>query len=527
MQCRHIGTSIISLYLQECTGLFNEVLKRAALMTEPATFQIADINVSALREAVSKIAHTGYSETRVRERLGLHDLADLNWRALPMYREERLAARDPLDQAIDLFLLQGALAANELDRWLAASDREILSRSGLLVVDETGLARARASLFPAGDCLIFSDHAWPELSHPGYTRVPYDQVMFVGQDSRHLARCTVRRPVRSALDLCTGSGIQALLSAAHSERVLAVDINPRAVRCTRFNAHALGVNNLQAVAGDLFEPAGGERFDLITANPPFVPSPLNTLEFRDGGRSGEEIQMRIVKGLPHHLAPGGMAQVVTELGEREGEPLVKRLREWLGGAPMDIYVLCLRYHTAQTYAVGHAQGVDYDEFLDSVNAWSANLRTQGYVRVVSMIVSFEWSDPACGPPWERVEDAPPPNRPAGSEIEATFLAEHLSRRTDLREKLVGSWLRRTGPVALLDARVLGSDVQGVTKATPLGRALTVEHQLDPIQREVLIRTEGRVGVSQLLTILGELKVDEASVLAAITSLLRERLVCLD
>ena len=144
-----------------------------------------------------------------------------------------------------------------------------------------------------------------------------------------------------------------------------------------------------------------------------------------------------------------------------------------------------------------------------------------------MIVSFEWSDPDCGPPWECVEDAPPPNWPADAEIDAAFLAERLSRRTDLREKLAGSWLRRTGPVALFDARVLGGDVPGISKATLLGRGLTVEHQIDPIQREILIQTEGRVGISQLLAILGELKVDEASVLDAITALLRERLVCLD
>lgn len=497
-------------------------------MNEPATFQISDIDAPALREAVSKIACTGYSETSVRERLGLQDLSDLNWRALPIYRKERLTTHDSLDLAIELFLLQGALATNELDRLLPASDREILVRSGLLDVDATGLARARASLFPSGDCLIFSDHAWPELSHPKYSHIPYNQVMFVGKDSRHLARCTVRRPIRSALDLCTGSGIQALLAAAHSERVLAVDVNQRAIRCTQFNAHALGLNNLRAIAGDLFEHTGGELFDLITANPPFVPSPLNTLEYRDGGRSGEEIQERIVEGLPHHLAPGGIAQMVTELGEREGEPLVRRLREWLRGAPMDIHVLCMRYHAAQTYAVGHAsKGLDYNEFLDSVNAWSANLRTQGYARVVSMIVSFKWSDPACGQPWECVEDASPPNQPANAEIEAAFLAQCMSRRTDLRERLAGSYLRRTGSVALFDARVLGGDVRWVTKATLLGRGLTVEHQIDPIQREILIRTERRVGVSELLRILGELKIDEASVLDAITLLLREQLVCLD
>ena len=152
-------------------------------------------------------------------------------------------------------------------------------------------------------------------------------------------------------------------------------------------------DNLEAMEGDLFEPVRGERFDLITANPPFVPSPVNAIRFRDGGHSGEEIQRRIVAGLPDHLAPGGTAQIVTELGEHDSEPIVNRLREWLDGAPMDIHVLRLNEYTATKYAIGHAKGDEYPEFLDSVQAWAGNLRAQGYARVVSVIVSFQWSDP--------------------------------------------------------------------------------------------------------------------------------------
>src|ERR1039458_3127783 len=114
-------------------------------MSERAPFLVDDADVPALRQAVSAIGRAGYCETAVRERLGLGDLCDLHWRNLPVYRDERLAERDPLALAIDLFLLQGTLTAGELDRLLPASRREVLLRTGLLEVDETGLARARAS----------------------------------------------------------------------------------------------------------------------------------------------------------------------------------------------------------------------------------------------------------------------------------------------------------------------------------------------------------------------------------------------
>lgn len=113
-------------------------------MTERASFFVDHADVPALRDAVSRLAGVGYSESLVRERLGLEDLGDLQWRSVPMYRAERLAGRDPLALAIDLFLLQGALPADELGRLFAVLECDVLIRAGLLAIDETGLARELA-----------------------------------------------------------------------------------------------------------------------------------------------------------------------------------------------------------------------------------------------------------------------------------------------------------------------------------------------------------------------------------------------
>ena len=55
-------------------------------MTERAAFSLVPADVPLLRVVIRKLAATGYSERRVRERLGLEDLADLQWRHLPIYR---------------------------------------------------------------------------------------------------------------------------------------------------------------------------------------------------------------------------------------------------------------------------------------------------------------------------------------------------------------------------------------------------------------------------------------------------------
>jgi hypothetical protein len=487
---------------------------------EATPFLLDPGDVPDFRTAIAEIARNGYSESAVCQRLGLGDITELKWKALPIYRDERLAQRDPQVLAMELFLLQGAIPAAELNQLFSASSQVVLQRAGILEIDSSGLARARASLFPVGDRLIFSDHAWHKLPHPGYTTVPRDLVMFVGTDSRWLARATVRRPVHAALDLCTGSGVQALLAAAHSERVLAVDINPRAVRCARFNATISGAANLEVAEGNLYEPvSANDRFELITANPPFVSSPVDDIMFRDGGPSGEAIQQRIVAGLPRHLAPGGIAQIVTELGEREGEPIVERVRQWLDGAAMDIHILRLRTYSADYYAIGHSSSDGgYGDYLESVGAWARNLRDQGYARIVSVLIAFEWSDPKAGAPWDRVDESQPPKRDAGAEIEAVFSVERAVRKNRASDR---HWVRRAGPIALTESRMLGSEIPVAARATPLGRALTAEYTLGPVEREILNRLEQPCGVAELLA---SLNMERNTVFAAIDSLRRRGLV---
>jgi methylase of polypeptide subunit release factors len=466
--------------------------------------------------ALSRLLAIGFDEAG---RLGLRDLNDISGKALPIYRRERLHARDPLACAIELFMLQGSLPSSEVNALLDAPDQQALLRAGVLE-HHAGTVHARLSLYPVGRRLVFSDHAWPQVGRAAPSLLSHDRVMYIGADSRWLARATVRRPVAAALDLCCGSGVQAVLAASHAARVAAVDVNPRAVRCTAFNAAAMGLSNLQALQGDLYAPVPDGHFDLITANPPFVPAPAQEVGFRDGGPTGEDVQRRIVEGLPRHLAKGGVAQIVTELGERDGETLELRLRRWLGEAPMDIHVLRLRVHSAQTYAVGHATGDDTRAVLDSVDRWAKNLADQGYERVVSVLLAFQWSDD----PWFREDEAQPPTADAGREIEAIFAAERLSRDPTLKDRLRAGTVVRTAPLALVETRSLGFDAPVVVQARPLGPAIGIEHVLQPIEREVVMCMEGPIATSELLSAAAKASVPEDAVLAAMVALVRKGII---
>jgi len=115
---------------------------------------------------------------------------------------------------------------------------------------------------------------------------------------------------RSAvLDMGTGSGVCALQAAHYSRHVVAVDINPAAVHCTRLNAL---LNHLEdrvdARHGDLFDPVGDERFDVIVFNPPFLCG--QPRDDHDRAWRSTDVSERFAAGLGAHLKPGGCALVL-------------------------------------------------------------------------------------------------------------------------------------------------------------------------------------------------------------------------
>jgi release factor glutamine methyltransferase len=115
----------------------------------------------------------------------------------------------------------------------------------------------------------------------------------------------------SVLDVFTGSGVLALAAALQGARsVTATDISRRAFINARLNALLNGVR-VRALRGDLFAPVRGERFDLIVANPPYLPGAKERLPSRgasrawEGGTTGRLLIDRFCAGAADHLRPGG------------------------------------------------------------------------------------------------------------------------------------------------------------------------------------------------------------------------------
>lgn len=144
------------------------------------------------------------------------------------------------------------------------------------------------------------------------------------------------------LDLCTGSGCVAIAFAKERPtwRVTAVDLSPDAAAVARDNVLRAGVvNHLTVLEGDLFEPLEpGARFELVTANPPYIPSgdiagldaDVRDFEPRlalDGGADGLDITRRLVGAAASYLEPGGLLALE---GGYDQAPAVSALLESAG-----------------------------------------------------------------------------------------------------------------------------------------------------------------------------------------------------
>jgi SAM-dependent methyltransferase len=287
-------------------------------------------DITRLRDVLDGL---GYDFEHVRARIGTKQSADLGLSECDRPRLLRCTrSGDPLDTLIRVFLTGVPVPLEAFRRAVAPMSPEEWADLGLVEIEADRVWRL-CVLKPIGPHMLVHD------GPPIEGRPERDLVMGVTGSSLTLASVTVRPPMRSMLDLGTGSGYLALLAAAHSQRVTATDVNPRAVAAARFNAILNRKTNIETAQGSLFEPVGDRRFDLITSNPPFVVSPERELDYRDSGLERDAICERILRTAPNHLTEGGFAQVLCNWVRIRGQDWLARLSQWFEGSECDVWII--------------------------------------------------------------------------------------------------------------------------------------------------------------------------------------------
>jgi SAM-dependent methyltransferase len=372
-----------------------------------------------------------------------------------------------------LFLLGVPVERTRLDELVDEGLRAALARTALLVEDGD-LVHGAARIVPHDELLIASDQAGGVEEHA-------DHVPGVHRPSVALAHLTVRGEGERALDVGTGNGIQAILLAAHAERVVATDVNPRALAYADFNAALNGVGNVELREGSFFEPTAGERFDLVVANPPYVVSPERALLFRDSGMAGDAVSEHVVRAAPQALAPGAFASLLIAWALDSDDP-ARRPREWLSGSGCDAVLL----HTStddpiETATVWNRDLLDRpDAYAAALDRWLAYYRELGIEQLgYACLVLRKRTDARDGTLVAR-QLPQAALRPAGRHVRALFETRDRVDEIDARGTLLDRRLRVVeDAVVSQDVRFADGRWHHEAVTLRLERGLPFSAELDP------------------------------------------------
>jgi SAM-dependent methyltransferase len=321
---------------------------------------------AAVRDLRAALWAAGYTLPRLKEVLGFgNDSVVVPPGDVPGI-DRQLPRGEPLPTLIRLFLLAVPVPVAEVAAALGTLSPERCADLGAITLAGEH-AQATCRLVPARDVLVAVSR-----EHEFSAELDADHVMGITPSTDLLADLTLRRPVGDVLDVCCGGGLQALLCARHARRVVATDLNPRAVNFAAFNARLNGLDNVELRQGDLFEPVGDEEFDLIVANPPFIISPDSSYAFRDSGLEGDEISKQIVRGAAERLRDGGHAFVLVGWAHGREQDWDEPLRPWVEDLGCDAWLL--RHSSADPleYAVGFNRSlapVDPEGYSEAIDRW--------------------------------------------------------------------------------------------------------------------------------------------------------------
>lgn len=342
----------------------------------------------------------GYADSGILEVLRVKDYPSIRDRDIPLLLRCTNGGT-ALETFIRLFLIEVPVEAGVIRKAIQPMDLETWIDGGLVQI-EGGMVVGEIKLLPFQNLLVAFD-----LDRRLFVERAHDYVMGIGRSSITLANLTVRRHSRFTLDLGTGCGIQALLAARHSDRIVAVDRNPRAVQIAAFNAKLNGFSNIECLEGDLFDPVKGETFDLIISNPPFVISPEMRYIYRDSGMEADQICQKIVRQASGFLREGGFCQILCNWAEYSGQDWKERLSGWFGGTECDVWIMRSETRNVSAYAstwIRHTERQEPEEYAKHFVDWMSYYERQGIEAVGAGSISMHRYRGRRN--WFRAEDVP-------------------------------------------------------------------------------------------------------------------------
>jgi SAM-dependent methyltransferase len=468
-----------------------------------------------LREVLESV---NYTDAGILEALRVKDFPSIRETDVPLLLR-RTNRGTQLDTLIRLFLIEVPADAEAVQRALRPMKLDTWAKAGLVEIDGSSVAAA-VKLLPFRDLVLAFDL-------PGRLRSARSEnyVMGIGSSSLTLSNLTVRRHARLTLDLGTGCGIQALLAAQHSDQVLAVDRNPRAVQLTAFNAKLNGISNVKCFQGDLFEPVRGHTFDLVISNPPFVISPETRYIYRDSGMQADEICRKIVRQAPQFLGEGGYCQILCNWAEYSGQDWRERLEGWFEGAGCDVWVIRSETRDGGTYAatwIRYTERAEPEHFAQRLEEWMAYYEQQRIDAIGAGLITMRRSSAHAN--WFRADDGPEKMLgPRGDHVVRGFELRDFLETVRDDSALLNTRLCVSPNVRLERHSVPSAQgwVEEVTRVH-LTRGLAYSGNIDPFVANLIIGCNGQQRLGKLLADMeSSLGVDPANITSTFCGVVRQ------
>lgn len=457
----------------------------------PLAFEDLD-DFSRLRDV---LAAAGYTDRGVAEALGIDDARSLSGQDVPLLLR-KTSGGTPLETLIRLFLIDVPADVDAARRALAPMTLQQWVDAGLVELEGDSVAAAVQLLPFRGSLLAFD---LPRRIRSGRCA---NYVMGIGSSSLTLANLTVRRHSERTLDLGTGCGLQAFLAAPHSERVVAVDRNPRAVSLAAFNARLNGFENVECLESDLFDSVEGQQFDLVVSNPPFVISPETRYIYRDSGMLGDEVTRSIVRRVPEFLRPGGYCQILCNWAHIAGQDWQERLGGWFEGIGCDAWVMRSDTLESAAYAakwIRHTERDDPEEFARRFDQWTEYYGQQRIEAISGGLITIRRRPDAVN--WFRADDAPEKMLgPVGDGVQQGFELHDFVLATRDDRSLLDHRLRISPDVRLEQRLEPSADGWTMIEARlELARGLAYSGNVDPYMANLLTRCDGKRPLRDLLS----------------------------
>ena len=156
-----------------------------------------------------------------------------------------------------------------------------------------------------------------------------DNVYIPAEDSYLLADNLEIKEGQSVLEIGTGSGIVAMYASKLTDRITVTDINLDACLLAEKNFKDNGIENIEILFGNMFEPVKDRKFDVILFNTPYLPTEEDevlddTINYAfDGGLNGRKVIDVFLDEVGNHLNDGGIVQMIQSSLSGNDETLDK------------------------------------------------------------------------------------------------------------------------------------------------------------------------------------------------------------